>query len=316
MKVLNSFKLTKSIIVKFLLFIFMCFSVVSCGNYTALDVALSKLTFNISNDSESIYLAKTLEIVYRMKNYEFDVEWSIKQTDSWSITDSEAIRNCYELKPKNKYGKLHYDLTATLSYNSKTKSKVFSGDYNHQLTEYAISDFKDISNNTSVKVRGYAIDIHSNNSVLFVDGNDSILMTYTSVVFDDFERLIEVSGVAIKDDKNVALQYKSHSQINIQKETLNSIMSNININCYDSFENVPEESGLVQIDGKLVKRNNKYFISDKDNKVTLLNIDEVASFSLTYIDFLDLNTITMVYKTYGKYDAEDSMFYFVKSEFK
>ncbi len=316
MKVLNSFKLTKSITIKLLLFIFLCFSVASCGSYTALDAALSKLVFNISNDSENVFLAKTLEIVYRMKNYEFDVEWSIKQTDSWQIKESETIRNCYELKPKSKYGKLHYDLTATLSYKSKTKSKVFSGDYNHQLTEYAISDFNDISNNTSVKVKGYAIDIHSNDTVLFVNGNDSILMTHTGVTFDDFERLIEVDGVAIKDGKNVALQYNSHIQVNIQKETINSIMSNVNINCYDSFENVPEESGLVQIDGKLVKRNNKYFISDKDNKVTLLNIDNLASFSLTYIDFLDLNTITMVYKTYGKYDAEDSMFYFVKSEFK
>ncbi len=316
MKILNYFKSTKSIIFKFFLFIFLCFSVVSCGNYTVLDAALNKVVFNISNDSESVFLAKTLEIVYRMKNYEFDVNWSIKQTDSWSITDSETIRNCYELKPKNKYGNLHYDLTATLSYNSKTKSKVFSGDYNHQLTEYAISDFKDISNNTPVKVRGYAINIYSNNTVLFVNGNDSILMTHTGVNFDDFERLIEVSGVAIKNGKNVALQYKSHSQINIQKEAINYIMANINLNSYDSFENVPEESGLVQIDGKLVRRNNKYFISDKDNKVTLLNIDNEASFSLVYIDFLDLNTVTTLYKTYGKYDAEDSMFYFVKIEFK
>lgn len=316
MKVLNSFKLKNSIIIKLLLFIFLCFSVTGCGSYTVLDAALSKIVFNISNDSESIFLAKTLEIVYRMKNYEFDVEWSIKQTDFWQIEESETIRNCYELKPKSKYGSFHYDLTATISYDSKTKSKVFSGNYNHQLSEYDIGDFKDISDHTSVKVKGYAVNIYSSNAVLFINGNDSILMTYTDVVFDDYNCLIEVNGLAIKDGKNVTLQYESHNQINVQKESIDSIMANSNINCYDSFENVPVESGLVKIDGKLVKRNNKYFVSDKNDKLSLLNIDGDNSFSLICFDFLDLNTFITLYKTYGKYNAEDTMFYFVISELK
>lgn len=316
MKTLNYFKLTKSVILKLFLFIFLCFSVASCGSYTALDVALSKLTFNISDDSESIFLAKTLEIVYRMKTYEFDVEWSIKQTGSWQIAESETIRNCYELKPKSKYGVFHYDLTATISYNSKSKSKVFSGDYNHQLSDYDIGDFKDISDHTSVKVRGYAVNIYVSNSVLFINGNNSILMTYRDGMFDDFNCLIEVNGFAIKNGENVTLQYESHNKINIQKESVNSILANSNINCYDSFENVPVESGLVKIDGKLVKRNNKYFINDKDDKLALLNVDANSSFSLMCFDFLDLNTIVILYKTYGKYNAEDTMFYFVKAEFK
>ncbi|MCH5180639.1 MAG: hypothetical protein J1F32_05460 [Erysipelotrichales bacterium] len=286
------------------------FSLSSCAEeieVDILDLAIDSVKYDLSEINEPLFLVKQTFIIYEESEYYFDVNWSYTNELKWK--DLKEEDNYYILATKELYDEFDFELTATIEYDGRSKSKTFEGHYVNKEKQESIGleILPTLENGAEITIEGKAINIYDKNFFIFHDGKQSIKVETDSSVDMSYGVKVELtlkvvkSKVKIGDSsiERITTKYLSHKTVNGMFAEYNSSLYDLNylddmLNNMNVVNFTKLDQNIIQVRGNVSLRNNEYYI---DNNETYLKIDykEDSMFSNSLIDFLDCNCIVNLF---------------------
>lgn len=279
------------------------FSLSSCEEEVEvdiLDLAIDSVKYDLSEINEPLCLVKQTFIIYEDNEYYFDVNWSYTNELKWK--DLKEEDNYYILETKEVYDEFDFDLTATVEYDGRSKSKTFEGHYVNKEKQESIGleILPTLENGDEIAIEGKAINIYDTNFFIFHDGKQSIKVETDSNVDMNFGVKVVLTLKVIKSKvkvgdsvverittkylshKNVSGMFDGYMGLSYDLDSLNDIIHDINV---DNFMKI--DQNIIQVRGNVSLRNNEYYIN---NNETYLKIDyKEDSMPSSLIDFIDCN---------------------------